>query len=323
MQTLNQDIREKTFKRVYLLYGEEGFLKKSYKNRLKEAVLGDDTMNFHYFEGKGIDCLELISLANTLPFLAEKRLLIIEESGFFKSSSEELASFLPNLPDSTCMIFIESEVDKRGKMFKAVKKYGYTAELSRQNTSQLAKWAAGILAKEGKKITSSTMEFFLSCTGDDMENIHSELDKLISYTWGRESVTKQDIEEVCTVQISNQIFELIRAISDRRTDRAVKLYEDLLILRESPMRILFLLARQFNQILQAAQLRRQGKGKAEIASALNIPSFAAGRLMVQANAFSQEQLLSYVQDCVETEEAIKQGRLSDRIAVELLICKKD
>lgn len=321
MQTLNRDIKERTFKRVYLLYGEEGFLKRSYKNRLKEAVLGDDTMNFHYFEGKGIDCSELISLANTLPFLAEKRLLIVEESGLFKTSSEELVNFFPNLPDTTCMVFIESEADKRGRLFKAVKKYGYAAELSRQSTEQLAKWAAGILAKEGKKITSSTMEFFLSCTGEDMENIHSEIDKLIGYTWGREVITNQDIEAVCTVQVSNQIFELIRAISDRRTDRAVKLYEDLLVLRESPMRILFLLARQFNQILQTADLRKKGKGKAEIASSLNIPSFAAGRLMVQANAFSREQLLSYVQDCVETEEAIKQGRLSDRIAVELLICR--
>ena len=50
MQVLNQDIKEKNFKKAYLLYGEEAFLKRSYKNRLKEAVAGDDTMNFNYFE---------------------------------------------------------------------------------------------------------------------------------------------------------------------------------------------------------------------------------------------------------------------------------
>ena len=69
MQTLNQDIKQKLFKRVYLLYGEESFLKRSYKNRIREAILGEDTMNYHYFEGKGQKLSEIISLADTMPFL--------------------------------------------------------------------------------------------------------------------------------------------------------------------------------------------------------------------------------------------------------------
>src|SRR5699024_3618830 len=91
MQTLNQDIRDRNFKRVYLLFGEEGFLKKSYKNRLKEAILGEDTMNYHYFEGKGLNISEIIGLAETMPFFAEHRLILIEDSGLFKSGGEELA----------------------------------------------------------------------------------------------------------------------------------------------------------------------------------------------------------------------------------------
>ena len=73
MQTLNQDIRSGEFKQIYLLYGEEAFLKNSYKNRLKEAIIGDDTMNFARFEGKGLDVDELIRLADTMPFFAERR----------------------------------------------------------------------------------------------------------------------------------------------------------------------------------------------------------------------------------------------------------
>ena len=87
MQTLNQDIKERSFRPVYLLYGEETFLVNSYKNRLKEAVLGDDTMNFSRYEGKGIDVGELIRQADTMPFFAEKRLILVEDSGFFKASS--------------------------------------------------------------------------------------------------------------------------------------------------------------------------------------------------------------------------------------------
>ena len=73
MQTLNQDIKERRFRRVYLLFGEEPFLVSSYKKRLREAISGDDTMNFNYFEGKSPDVKEIISLADTMPFFAERR----------------------------------------------------------------------------------------------------------------------------------------------------------------------------------------------------------------------------------------------------------
>ena len=82
MQTLNQDIKDKTFRRVYLLFGDEPFLVNSYKKRLREAIAGDDTMNYNYFEGKGQDVKEIISLADTMPFFAERRLVLIDGSGF-------------------------------------------------------------------------------------------------------------------------------------------------------------------------------------------------------------------------------------------------
>ena len=66
MQTINEDIKNGTFKPVYLLYGEEAFLKQSYKKKLRAAISGDDTMNYNYFEGKGLDVNELISLADTM-----------------------------------------------------------------------------------------------------------------------------------------------------------------------------------------------------------------------------------------------------------------
>ena len=91
MQTINEDIKNGTFKPVYLLYGEETFLKQSYKKKLRAAISGDDTMNYNYFEGKGLDVNELISLADTMPFFSERRLILIEDSGFFKTSSEALA----------------------------------------------------------------------------------------------------------------------------------------------------------------------------------------------------------------------------------------
>ena len=255
MKVLAQDIKTGEFKPVYLICGEEAFLKKSYKNRMKDALVGDDTMNFHYFEGKGLDLKEIISLADTMPFFGDRRLILIEDSGLFKSSgADALVEYLPQMPDTTCMLFVENEVDKRNRLYKKVKDLGYVAEMERQDARQLGAWAGGILAKEGKKITGRTMELFLSKTGDDMENIRMELEKLISYTLGREVITDEDVLAVCTVQVTNRIFEMVSAIVNRQPRKAMDLYEDLLTLKEPPMRILFLIARQFNQLLQVKDL---------------------------------------------------------------------
>ena len=322
MQTLNQDIKEKSFKKIYLLYGDEPFLVGSYKKKLREAITGGDTMNFNYFEGKNPDVKEIISLADTMPFFADRRLILVDGSGFFKSAQEELAAYLPQMPDTTCLVFAESEVDKRNRLYKRVKELGYAAELNKQDTAQLMRWAAGILGRDGRKISRPVMEYFLERTGDDMENIRMELEKLVCYTMGRDVITKEDVDAVGTVHVTSRVFDMVAAIVAGNTKKAMDLYEDLLTLMEPPMRILFLIARQFNQLLQIKELTAAGKDKGAMASALKVPPFAVGKLTAQARAFTRDQILSWVTLCVETEEAVKTGRLSDRLAVELLIARR-
>lgn len=322
MQTINEDIKARQFKPVYLIFGEESFLKQSCKKRLKEAIAGNDTMNYNYFEGKGLDLNELISLADTMPFFSEKRLILVEDSGFFKSAADALVEYLPNLPDTTCLVFVEDSVDKRGRLYKKVKELGHAAEMKRQDSAQLSRWAATILAQNGRKITSTTMNLFLERTGDDMENIRMELEKLISYTAGQDVVTSEDVGAITTVQVTNKIFDMVNAIVTRKTRLAMDLYEDLLTLKEPPMRILFLIARQFNQLLLVKELTAQRMDRQTIASRLKVPPFVAGKLTAQAGVFSREQILSFVEGCVEAEESVKTGRLNDRLAVELLITKR-
>lgn len=322
MKMLAEDIKNGSFKSSYLLYGEEAYLRTQYKNRLKNALADpSDTMNFSRFDGKGIDPAEIISLAETLPFFAERRLILIEDSGFFKNKCDELADYLPNMPDTTCLLFVETEVDKRNRLYKAVQKYGRVTEFQLQDERTLMKWILGTLKKENKKITESTLQLFLERTGSDMENIHMELEKLLSYTIGREVITSEDVEEICTMQTTGQIFEMIRAIAEKKQRLALDLYYDLLALKEPPMRILFLIARQFNQLLLVKSLTAKGMDRASVASKAQIAPFIAGRLMTQAKSFTMQQLRNAVQDCVDAEEAVKTGRMTDVLSVEILIVK--
>ena len=105
MKTIDEDIKSGQFKKIYLLYGDEAYLKKQYKDKLKKALVQpDDTMNFTAYEGKDTNPKEVIDLSETLPFFADRRVILIENSGFFKSSQEELADFIKNMPDY--LIFI-------------------------------------------------------------------------------------------------------------------------------------------------------------------------------------------------------------------------
>lgn len=320
MKNLLEDLEKKEFKKVYLLFGEESYLKNLYKNKLKEALIpGEDNLNFSSYEGKGINVKEVIDQAETMPFFTDKRLIFIENSGFFKNANADMAEYLPDMPDSTCIIFVEDEVDKRGKVFKAVKSAGRVVELGKQDEKTLIRWILGSLKKEHRNITEATMHLFLEKTGTDMENILKELEKLVCYTMGRDIITEKDVEEICTTRTVNKIFDMINAMAEKKQKKALNLYYDLLALKEPPMRILFLITRQFNLLMQVKELKNQGFDANTLASKVGLQSFIIKNYIRQAESFTLELLKNAVVDCVEAEESVKTGRMNDVMSVELLI----
>ncbi len=322
MKSLNEDIKSGNLKQVYLLFGEESYLKKQYKNKLSRAILPeDDTVNYAYYEGKGIRAEELIDLAETLPFFAERRLIVVENSGFFKNASPELADYMKSLPETVCFVFVENEVDKRGKMYKAVKAKGRVTELSRQDEKTLLYWIAANVKKEGKKMREADAKFLLSKVGTDMENISKELEKLFSYTLGQEEITVQDMNDICTTQITNKIFDMIEAVAAKRQKKALDYYYDLLALKEPPMRILYLLSRQFKLLLHVKDLSKKGYDRAGIARDAGLHPFVAGKYVEQCKAFRSRELRDIMEEAARTEELVKTGRLGDVMGVELFIVK--
>lgn len=323
MKKLNEEIRTGQLKQVYLLCGEEAYLRRQYRERVKKALMGDgDLMNLHCFEGKGIVSGEVIDLAQTMPFLAERRVLVIENSGFFKKGGEELAAYLDEPSPSAFFLFVEPEIDKRSKLYKAVSAKGRVIECKTPDEATLKRWVVELLAKDGKRITGRDLDHFLDKTGTDMENIRGEVEKLVCYCMDREAVTAHDIDEVCVRQINSRIFDMVEAVADKRQKQAMELYYDLLTLKEPPMRILFLIARQFNLLLQVKELKNKGYDANTIGTKTGLAGFIAKKYVAQASKFKEAELRKALTDCVETEEAVKTGRMNDVMSVELLIVKR-
>lgn len=333
MKSIDEDIRTGNFKQIYLFYGEEGYLKKQYRDKLKNALSasedgmsmgtmgGGGDMNFTAFEGKDINPKEVIDLAETLPFFADRRVILIENSGFFKNSCDDLAEYLSEAAPTTYFLFVEEEVDKRSKMYKAVKKDGKIVEFATQSEELITRWILSRLKKEGKNITGSVMQLFLSKTGMDMGNIDRELEKLICYTLDKDVIEAEDVEAIATEQTTNKIFDMVNAIAEHNQRRALDLYYDLLTLKEPPMRIMYLITRQFNILLSIRDMAGKGLDQQTMAQKAGVPPFAVKRNLTQSKGFTIEQLKGALREGVELEEAVKTGQMNDQMAVELFIMK--
>ena len=322
MKSIDNDIKSGQLKQVYLLYGEETYLIRQYRDKLKKVMVSDeDTMNFSAFSGEDINPKEIIDLAETLPFFADRRVILMEDSGLFKKSGigDELAEYLPEMPETTFFIFVEEAVDKRTKIFKALGKKGSTVEFKKQTDDVLARWVGGRIRKEGKGMTQAAYNLFISKTGTDMENIDKELEKLICYCLDKEMIEVTDVEAVTTEQIQNKVFDMVDAIAGHQQKRALDLYYDLLALKEPAMRIMFLITQQFQRMMVVKSMSNQGFGNKDIATKAGCPEWAVRKYQGQCRSFTMEQLKQAIKDGVDYEEAVKTGRMNDQMAVELFI----
>ena len=319
---LNDAIAKGQFQPCYLLYGEEAYLRLQNRDKMLDALSCDaGSMNFNRYKGKEINPGEVIDMAETMPFLAERRVILIEDSGFFKSGCPELAEYLKAPSETTLFIFVEEEVDKRKDMFKAVSKLGFEIECQLQDTEMLCRWIAGRLKGESKAISHSAASFLIDRVGTDMSNIATEIEKLVCYTLGRDQVTEADIEAVCAHYLTSRIFAMTDAISSRDQKTAIELYYDTLALKEPPAKILAMITRQFNIMYQVKELDSMGRDKNTIASAAKIQPFFVQKYLNWARTYSIQELKDALEMCASHDQDVKRGKLDYTIAVEMIIVK--
>lgn len=323
MKTIKQDLGNGKIKKIYLIYGEEEYLKRNIKKQFIKAIAGDrENMNCSVFEGKNAELKEVMNMCDTLPFFSEKRLVLLEHTGILKKADDKFIEYLKEgIPDTTCLVIFESEVDKRSKGYKAVKSRGYVCECGHPKTAELTKWVLGMLGKEGKKITKPVMEYFLALSGNDMEKISVELEKLFCYTMGKDVIEQEDIDAICSPEINGKIFAMIDAMGARKQQETLDLYYDLINTREAPMKILYMIARQFNIMLQVKELAAQGYSSKDIAGKMSMAPFVIGGAVKQCQNFSNKMILTAINAAIDTEEAIKSGKLEEKTGVEMLLIR--
>ncbi len=322
MREIKKHIEQKIFSKVYLLTGDEDYLIMQARTLLKRALVNEgDDMNFKVYEDSKVDMNELYSLASTFPFFAEKRVILLDRTGILKSGKEELVQVFEDAPDTTCIIICEPEADKRTKAYKWIKKNGYIGEFLKKNQTDqvLVRFIATLLGKEKIQIRESDAYELLSMTGNDMYQIKSEVDKIISYMGEEKIVTRQMIKDIVFNEVQDKIFDLVTAIAEGNKEAALSYYEDLVILREPPMHILYLIVRQYRLLTIIKDMKNERRSDADIAKAAGIPPFAVRRYQGQLTHYNLSELENCLRICIEKEQDIKEGKMGDQLALESLI----
>ncbi len=322
---IQKNINEKQFYRVYLLTGDEEYRIAQVRQMLKQSLVTEgDTMNIAEYSENKVDLNELQGFVMTAPFtftMDGKRVVILDRTGIIKSAKDALGDILSSVPDTTVMIICEPEVDKRSKIYKWIKKNGYVAEFTKKDIKDADRLAmvAGLLGRAGKRIRRQDAEYFLDRIGTDLFEIRSETDKLISYLGEETDVTREDILAISSGAVEDKIFDMVSAIAAGRSGEAMNLYQDLMILKTPPLRILALILRQYRILLIMDSMDGKGHSDADIAKAAGIPVFALRRTWAQLRGQNRQTLTHAVERCLQTETEIKTGSIGDQIGVETMI----
>lgn len=315
---LDNDIASRRFARVYLLYGEESYLRGYYAKELCNAIVPEtDNMNRLQQVGANASEEEIIEFSETLPFLSDYRLVFVKDSGFFKAQTERLPKYLQDIPDSSVLVFSESEIDKRNKLFKAVQKLGKVEEFAPQTESYLTDWAGGIFAQAGFQSERQDVSRLVSAVGTDMGRLLCEVDKVIFFCTGKTRICWDDMQAVIVPLTENRIFDMVEAAVCGDKKKALEYYADLLALKEPPMRILYLIARQYSQLMTVRVLLDDGCP--DIAQKSGLHPYAVKKLSAMARQFTRRELEKAVRSCIDLEELVKTGRLADKLSVELAL----
>ncbi|MCR4585809.1 MAG: DNA polymerase III subunit delta [Lachnospiraceae bacterium] len=315
-----KDIKSGEFKNLYLICGSEEYLKKNRMRQLIHALAPDaDEMNLAEFDGKKTEAESIISLADTLPFFADRRVVAVTESGYFKKGCEALEEYIAGMPETTYLIFCEKEIDKKRKLYKYFNENGHVTEYEPLDEEGLRMYVVPMLKKLNKTILGSTFSYLIQRTGCDLNNISNELQKLAAYTGERAEITPDDIDRLVCRQLEEQVFDLTDAIASKQCRKALDLYYEMLELKTPPMRIISLLSGQYNSLMQLKELRMKGMDENEISKKAGLHPYAVKMRLRTAARFELKELKKALVLCVEAEEAIKQGRKSQDLAAETLI----
>ena len=333
---------------LYILHGEDEFTRSEKLAKWKEK-LGDPTiasLNTTVLDGRRVGLTEIIQACDALPFMGKRRLVIVDDfwSRFEPRKGRRpkveqpqispaddafvkgLLEYLPRLPETTRLVFVESQsLQKANPVFSVVpsdEERVYIKEYRPPSEGSLNRWIERRMRAKGGTITSPAAQELARFVGMDLRTLDQELDKLLAHSNFQRPVTVDDVHNLVSAKQLADIFDLVDAIGMRRGKLAMRSLHELLDGGAPPMYLLSMIERQFRILLQTKELQAQGAKVTQMQDALGIRhAFIIEKGLRQARNYSMERLESIYAELAEVEQDIKTGEISDLLALDVLVAQ--
>ncbi len=333
---------------VYLIFGEEPFLREDLIALLKEQYLGEEsTHGYEKLEGEGAPLPEALSRLQTSSFFASRKLLVLDqlpglapvarisreqpEAGSKSKPKkgeagekqwEPLWSFLKrensSASPSSILVLLSTAVDRRRRWFKQLDKEAVVVECAPLRGGELARWISDQVKQAGKKIDREALDLILLEGDNNLWHIYNELQKFITFLGEDEPIiTLQVVEELQSIDSPGNVFKLTDSLAEGDGKAALERLNRLLRHREPPLKIFFMLTRHFRLILETCYLLEAKTHPRQLAEELRVPPFVAQKLHRQASLYSRrtlEDIILMLHDC---DLKIKTGRVDPVLALEV------
>lgn len=327
---LKKDLKEGRLAPLYILCGEEDFLREMYVGRIADCVPDGGFPEFNHIrlEGKDIPFSEYDDAWESFPMMTDKKLIHIKNSDIFSlkraqqgeetAGTEEKKTFwlekLTRISDDTVVVFDEMNVDKRSSVYKAAAKVGEVIEFEYLSEADLVTWVIKQCLNAKKKISKENAYYLITLCDSGLNNINNELQKLLDYC--DDEILRSDIERVVSKSLQVVVFELTDAIMAGKAAKAMSTLESLKTVRENPFTMLYLMLSNFEKLLKTKLMQSQGASQSEIVAALGVGPYISRKYTDSAAGFGIEPLKRMVRRVAEIDLEIKEGRMDEWTALE-------
>lgn len=307
---------------LYVFYGEEDFLRDYNSDKIiNESRLANPAMNLVKLSSENMD--KLIANCEQMPFMDEKKVIYVKDSGMFTSGKkvsaavvESIVAYFENLPEYVVLIFNEESVDKRLNAFKKIPKSATVEEFKFRGEVDLANWIVSGMKKSGASIDIEAAKYLAESCGPSMSYLYSEIKKLAVLAKMGEKVDRKLIDAVCLKSLQGMIFDLTDKIGEKDKRCALRLVDELLLKKESEQFILLMLYRHFRNLFLLKVAEEEGTASAGY---LGINPYVYRKLVTQVKKFSKEELREILRKFFELDGKSKKGDMDLRVGLEVIL----
>ncbi len=337
-----EDMKKGNMKPVYLFYGEEEYTMDYTLKALKKTFISQslETLNYIVMEGDEVNFDRILNACETLPFMSEKKLVIVKElpllTGKRKESQGEsidgkvLGDYLLDLDDYLVLVFTvkDKEVKKSNPVYKSIKKVGDIVEFNRLKGKDLSAWVENEFKCRKRSISKANANYIIqqsmysdSNSEKSLYDLENEIIKICNYVPVNKEVTREIIDSLMAKTLEMNVFNLLNEISSKRGENAIRIFNEMYMSDKPVLFILHMIVRQLRNMLQYKVIKAKGYSDREVLEKMKLSSFEFGKVANQSGNFTISQLERAMDHCLRTDELIKLSSIDERLAMEMLISK--